>query len=581
MKKKISLLLVILIGIAFIPRQAKSDMTWCLSIEPNGFELRDGQVIHVNLAKKFDNSNLPELLQLNHLEQLFLSLQAFAGINLDQFPDAFPNLNEIQIRKQNLRKPPGVSLARFHNLLALPALQKLTIEHLHVDAEEASSVPFAKSNVERLDLSLTQKTQLKPILDRVQLTSLRLQYIQDQSSFNADDLETINQQKNLESLSLFGSFQSSNRTLNLSKLKDLHHLKELSLANVRFNPEDLKNFPHLKTLSIRRSSFRDSSFENLMNHPSLETIEVIECPHKWLKITKPLSPTRSPLKLIKLSVIPVTDLKYFANCGCELHLNLGAPKISHTSERTFPCSFTPKGRNLLTEENLSLISQCPNITEFSISGCGATTIPVLAKIADVPSFKSIVLDRIYLHQDDEINDIENSVMPERRNEKLQRLSFISGCKLDPLFVSNMIGSNLEVLSLYGSHDVQVPEEFWSSFDQHSTPKLRSLQLTDVDFDKGQLNLPADFSLPALETLKIEFSFFGMDALKSLLDRCKNLEQLLIHSSVKVKEADLTQLNEFKKLNTIELFNCDVDPTAAAKLNAKHVRIGGKDMFDWN
>ncbi|VAX38901.1 hypothetical protein MNBD_PLANCTO02-1269 [hydrothermal vent metagenome] len=556
--------------------QSAIDMAWCLSDENNGFETRNGRVVRVNLARIGKSKENKSFYKLKKMEQLCLSLQVFSSFETDRFAKVFPHLQEVQIRRFH-EDAQSVSPSDYFKLLSLARLQKLTIERLQIDNNKINTRLGAKSRLKSLDVSVILKGRLLPVLEHLQLESLRLQYLQSGRTVNTDDLDLINKQKNLKTLSFVGHsiVEVKKNKINIEKLKSLRQLATLSLYNISFDPSQLMMLPKLKVLKIRRCHLTSSSFEKLFQHPSLEKVEVIECSHKDLGITSPLKPVKSRLKLIKLSLIPVTDLKYFANSGCELHLTLGMNIATRAVEGFFPLPGDYYLRKL-TEDDLKSIKKCPTITKFKFSGLiTETTKSIVIGLAKLPALMSLEINFVSLDK--------SAYLPKGKKNKsnLRRIVLLTNPRLSPILVNEMLSSDTESLSIRCSSESSSSEiALWKNTDFKSVPKLRSLYLEDFFITEKNFYLPVELLPPSLKLLSLQFSSIEIDRLAGLLSRCKNLEQLKILNGFFEKKPGFSQLNKLKTIKRIELLGCNLKADVVKKLKVESLRIGGIEMFSW-
>ncbi len=588
--------LIILANLLFLStncseqRPAPVEMDWCLSdtggIISSGFELRDGRVIGVNLARIKEESVSEKLLALRELESLRLTTQAFDALGSEAISNQLTQLNELCIRFEasSASDQGAIAFAEYRRLLTLPHLKKLTVEILQL-TEDGNSLPVTPvSPILQLDVAVNLQSQLSPVLDGLQLKHLRLQLTRDSRPFTADDLEEINRQLSLESFTFFGptlfTFPGQSRVeparIDFSRLNRLNRLQEVSLCNVHFDPAGLLHLPRLKQITIRECQLETSSFEALLQHPSLEKVVVLGCSNEDLRISQRLPSVDSKLKQIDLEMVSLAELKMFANLNCDMRVTLGSINSDRYLER-FYCAIgnsvqqvgVPEVQQLgqlKTMSELTLVNRLPGTID-----CGT-----MLSLAALPKLRSLSMNRANLKQ-------TKGPLPRfKANPQLQHLFLLTYPGPAPEMLNQLLSPELLSLSLRASqYTEQHPVDPWKILTVPPLSQLQKLELSDFQFLRDKSRIPVQFLPRSLRQITFEFCDLDADCLDYISKQSPQLKEFRITGLSSVsKDDDLLMLNRYSNLERIDLFNSQISAGVAFQLNASHVRIGGEEMFDW-
>ncbi|QDT91011.1 hypothetical protein [Gimesia algae] len=571
-------------------RPAPVEMNWCLSdtgsIINSGFELRDGRVIGVNLARIKEETVSEKLLTLPDLKYLRLTTQAYHVLGAKAISDHLPKLNELCIRlePQSDAEKDTVTFAEYQRLLTLPRLKKLTVEILQM-TEGGNSLPVTPvSPILQLDVAVNLQSRLFPVLDGLQLKHLRLQLTRDSRPLSVDDLKEINRQVNLESFTFFGptliTFPGQSRVeparIDFSRLNGLNQLQELSLCNVQFDPAGLLHLPRLKQITIRECQLETSSFAALLQHPSLEKVVVLGCSNEDLRISQRLPPVDSKLKQIDLEMVTLPELKMFANLNCDLRVTLGSMNSDRYLER-FYCAIgdsvqqvgVPEVQQLgqlKTMSELTLVNRLPGTID-----CGT-----MLSLAALPKLRSLSMNRANLKQ-------TKGPLPRlKANSQLQHLSLLTYPGPAPEMLNQLLPPELLSLSLRASlYAEQHPVDPWKILTVPPLSQLQKLELSDFQFLRDKSRIPVQFLPRSLRQITFEFCDLDADCLDYISKQSPQLKEFRITGLSSVsKDDDLLMLNRFSQLERVDLFDSHISANVAYQVNASHVRIGGAEMFKW-
>lgn len=571
-------------------RPAPVAMDWCLSdtghVISSGFELRDGRVTGVNLGTVKDETVPEKLLTLPNLETLRLTTQAFHTLGADVISSQLTTLDELCIRLEPLSEndQATITLDDYQRFLTLPQLQKLTLEILEL-SEDGDSLPArCGRSLEQLDVAVNLQSQISPVLDGLKLKRLRLQLTRDSRPLSVQDLQEINRQGDLESFTLFGptliTFPGQSPVeptrIDFRQLKGLSRLQELSLCNVHFDPQGLLQLPQLKRLTIRECQLETSSFAVLLEHPSLEKIVVLGCMNEDLNLSRPLPPVDSQLKLIDLQMVSLAELKMFANVNCDLHVALGNMNTERYLERFF-CSIGGTVQAVGTPE-LQLLSQLKTMSEFELvqNVSGAIEPAMLVRLAALPGLRSLVVDGANLEK------TTGKLPPVDRRPRLQHLSLLTYPGPATGVLNQLLQPELRSLSLRSSR-LREKQTFdpWKGLSVGPLPQLQQLELSDYQFLSDKSHLPEQFLTHGLKQITFEFCDLDVNCLKRILARAPQLKVFRMTEMCAVsQDTDLLLLNRFADLGRVDLFDSHISAKIAFQLQARHVRIGGEEMFQW-
>ncbi|QDT40832.1 hypothetical protein Pan241w_08910 [Gimesia alba] len=570
-------------------RPAPVDMGWCLSDHGDrisgGFELRNGRVIGVNLAEIRDDTDQSKLFALSDLEYLRLTNQAFRVIGAQSISKHFASLKDLNIRYEMNQEIENstITFTEYQQLLTLPQLNKLTVELLQLTDERTAPSESSVSPVEHLDLALNLQSPLLPVLDGLHLKTLRLQLLRESRPLNAEDLKNINQQVDLESFTFFGPSLVSlsgpsdvqPAKIDFSRLKGLSRLQELSLCNVDFDPAGLTHLPQLKRLKIRECQLRESPFEVLFQHPTLEILIIQGCTNEDLGLKQPLSTVDSKLKQIDLEMVSLSELKMFANVNCDLYVTLGSMNSERCLERFF-CSIGPSVPQL-TELEYNQLSKLKKMSELKLvhNLPGRIDPAAILRFAAIPSLHSLVV------KETNIEGAQGKFPRIQRNPRLQHLVLLTYPGPAPGVLNQLLHSELLSLSIRNNkYAERRPVNPWEGLEVVPLSQLQKLDLADFQFLRDASSIPEQFLPRSLKQISFEYCDLDADSLVHLIKRANQLELFHANSSDFVEDVDLRILNDCSDLKRIDLFNSQVPAEVAFQLKARHVRVGGAEMFSW-
>ncbi|RYZ57096.1 MAG: leucine-rich repeat domain-containing protein [Proteobacteria bacterium] len=507
----------------------------------------------VILSSYFLNADCADIdLVLKNKTNLIFPSKSF---NNPEIFSNLPNLRELNIS--------GNYITSLENLIEVPNLEKVILfaNKVPFDISSLSSIPsLRKIDITSSPITGIQRLSQLPNIEEIFVNTRDFSIFEKMnhlksveiSGFDVIDVSKIPDLPYLEKL----KFSNGSSIANIGALKKFKNLKELYF-NGDLDPED--EFPDLKLDKFEISFGTNIDFSKLKNLQHVKNMEMkIVDFENYSKF--PTFPNLETLDLYVDDSFPKTDLKFLTNFPNVKDLSLGyvsdsladMPELNKLKRLSFTSTGYTSFKGLENLKNLEVLE----ISDTS-QGVDFETLPPLQNLIEFNSTYHLVY--------------KDSISWMSKFQKLKKLKI--NLNYTELLKASDFPEDLEDLSLESSHleDINFLKDM---------PKLVSLDLRL----KGNHSFSYhDFDLPYIKRAKIELHHTYYQAFPTF----SNVEHLEIYSRgaelgdvnpagprfPRVKTLfyqdpteDLTMLNDFKQLESLNLDTRVIQLSSIPKLN---------------